>query len=487
MSHSRSKSRGICNRCGQLRTLASQIRGYCKPCGYDRGHCSKCLAYRKIYVRGRCYLCYQDDLVRVRLNQMESDFVQPASQYNQYIFDLYLTYIKRYRMSYDHLKPTQDLAQYLEQTKVTPIRRWNDIYKLSRSFPLTRSPGSSVHDNGCAWMKIGYMLQELSVLGSRSDEYQHRVEALLEDMDSQTIVHVLAFARALKKSGRTDASINRLLSVLRSFNDWLSQLDPAECLLLAQTPSIECYFELSCNTQSYCSAVSIFRRLAAFYRFAKQAKLILHDPTQNIRLSRPAGRLVVCSKTQFDQLSTFLRDSNSNPEQALVITLVLFYGLTVADLAGACLDISHQTQGQLKIILSRRPRSRGRRYFNREQILEIPLDPSWLKLLSERFRLRWQTQFEKIKPKISFPKTPLYLHSRGLHNRNPSDEYIRALIKKATLNATGVPIPSRVLRQTCGHLMTRGDDASALGHLGWSPQFAFHYTWLPRILFQPKS
>lgn len=154
MGRWRSKYRGICRRCGHERTLVSITRGYCKPCSYEMGHCIRCMAYRKIYVQGRCYLCYQDDLLRVRLDRIQAGFVAPASSYNQYLFELYLTYLRRHRMSYDHLKPTIGLTKILSQSPVHPILRWNDVYRLSRRYPLTRSPGKSVHDNGCAWTKM---------------------------------------------------------------------------------------------------------------------------------------------------------------------------------------------------------------------------------------------------------------------------------------------------------------------------------------------
>jgi len=484
MTRSSPKHRGTCIRCGQVRTLVSLLRGYCKPCGYEKGNCTHCLAYRKLYVSGRCYLCYQDDLIRRRLSTIQ--LRNPACEYNQYLFDLYLSYLKRHRMSYDHLKPTLGLIRYLEQTPLTPIHSWSDIYKLSKSKPLTRSPGKDVHDNGCAWMKIGYMLLELGVLGSRSDEYKHRIDVLLEDFNSETAERISTFARLLKKSGRTEGSIFNSISELRSLNHWLSELDPPETLLLAGVSSLECYFDIICGMRSYSSVVVVLRRIRAFYHFAQQSYWILQDPTQNICPSRASQKLVICSKTQFEQLNVFLRNPNSNPEQALLIILILFYGFTTADLSGSSLDRAPKTQGQIKIILPRRPRSRGRRYYNREQILELPLDPPWLKNLTERFCERWRAHFAKIKPRTTFPRSPLFLDSKFLHNRNVSCDHIRSLIKKATAYATGTEISPRVLRQTCGHVMTRGDDASVLGHLGWSPQFAFHYTWLPRVLFQPK-
>lgn len=486
MSRYPSKPRGRCNQCGETRTLQSLASGHCKPCGYEWGNCNRCLAYRKIYVTGRCYGCYQDDLVRVRLNKIQSEFLHPASQYNQDLFGLYLTYVRRYRMSYDHVVPTQKLVKFLTQFPVSPIRSWNDVGTLSRRYPLTRSPGRLVHDNGCAWTKMGYMLQELGVLPPKSDEHQHRIQTLLEDMDSQTAEHVSRFVKQLKKSGRTDLTLTRYLPLLRSLVHWLSQLDPPETLLLANQMSLESYLECMGKTRSYSYVVTTFRRFAAFYRWAKREQLILLDPSKNIHLSRAAEKLSICSKTQFDQLGAFIRDPQTNVEHALAVTLILFFGLTNQDLAQATIDLDSDGKN-FKIILARRPRSRGRRHYNREQILELPGEPPWFEALIQRFCSHWQACAARIQSKASYPRAPLFFDPQFQHNRNLGDNYITGLLKMATLQATGIPIPPRVLRQTCGHLMTRGGDASALSRLGWSPQFAFHYTWLPRVRFTPKA
>ena len=414
------------------------------------------------------------------------EFTHPASQYNQYLFDLYLTYLRRHRLSYDYLKPTRGLMRCLEQKPLTPIRSWNDIYHLSRRHPLTRSPGRPVHDNGCAWIKIGYMLLELGVLASRSDEYQHRLDTLLADMGGGSAEPVLAFAKCLKNSGRTGICVVRHVSELRALNHWLSELDPPETLLLAQITGLECYLDLMRQMHSYATTRVTFLRIMAFYRWAKRNRLILQNPTHSFRLSRATAKILITSKTQVDQLCAFARDPSVNPDHALAVTLILFFGLTTADLAGATLYIAQGDKDRMQIILPRKPRSRGRRYYNREQILLLPNHPPWLWDLTQRFCSHWRTRFAKIQPKTTFPKTPLFCDPQLLHNRNLSDTYISKLVKTATWIATGVPIPPRVLRQTCGHLMTRGDDASALGQLGWSPQFAFHYTWLPRVQFQPK-
>ena len=80
---------------------------------------------------------------------------------------------------------------------------------------------------------------------------------------------------------------------------------------------------------------------------------------------------------------------------------------------------------------------------------------------------------------------PLILFQDYRANRPLSDETIRKRVQNATHAATGVEIPSSILRQTCGHIYSTRNDASLLSRLGWSPEFAFQYTWLPRQYFTP--
>jgi hypothetical protein len=154
------------------------------------------------------------------------------------------------------------------------------------------------------------------------------------------------------------------------------------------------------------------------------------------------------------------------------------------DLYRASFDPDFSSSTSLRIILGRKPTSRGKKYCNREQILKLPPEPCWLSQLQQRFSQHWKARYLKILPKATFPRTPLFLDPQCQHNRNLSPEYICKLVQLGTLSATGNSIPPRVLKQTCGHIHVRGDDASILSQLGWSPSFSFHYTWLPRQQFQ---
>ena len=324
------KPKGICNRCGHFRTLLSLVRGYCKPCGYEWGNCIRCCAYRRLFVSGRCYNCYQDDLVKKYLDEIAANF-KPASEYNNDLFNLSMNYTRRYRMTYSSLKPIRLFSKILTQYPIDPIRSWQQIYQIRKQYPLMTKPrGKSRKANGCLWHQVGYMLQELGVLGPRSDEFEHRIPRLIEDMDPETSERVIQFLKNLKSTGRTEATLNRFLSVLQIFNQWLSQLDPPETLWVANLKTIECYLDLMIRTLSYTHVTTTFRRLSGFYRWAKIKKFVLLDPTLGIQLSRPAQKILICSKTQYDQLIAFVKSEESNSVQALIILLCLFYGLTLA-------------------------------------------------------------------------------------------------------------------------------------------------------------
>jgi hypothetical protein len=99
--------------------------------------------------------------------------------------------------------------------------------------------------------------------------------------------------------------------------------------------------------------------------------------------------------------------------------------------------------------------------------------------------VQWSTRFEKTKK--TYPHHPLLLPYHGHYNRPICTHKVRERLKSATIAATGHYIPARILRQTCGHLYSKNGDASILSRIGWSPQFAFTYTWAPRTYFSPKK
>jgi hypothetical protein len=175
-------------------------------------------------------------------------------------------------------------------------------------------------------------------------------------------------------------------------------------------------------------------------------------------------------------LFAYVKSESSPAEEALCISLILFFAFKTEDLLRATVDTS--STERLKIILDESPRSYGNHHYNRKQILELPQNPAWLKSLQKRFIKTWQHNYAKTKQ--SYPCPRLLLPRNHHYTRPLNSKTLLKRIYAATLNATGRKITPKVLRQTCGHLHTKNGDGSALASLGWSPGFAFQYTWLPR-------
>lgn len=478
----RSSRVGICSLCGKNRWLGGKDRT-CKPCNYPEGVCSQCHGIRKLYVDGLCSMCYEDRQVRVGLLEVERNFFSSCS-YNQYLWSLYLIYIRRYQLKYFHLKQSRNLGQILSQEDIPVFHSWVDIKTISSRYPLTHRLTSS---KGCAWLKIGFMLQELGVLPPRGDELGFQIQNLLKSFDQKTRTQLIEpYLNVLTRTGRTASSLAYHLLTLRNLDRWVKSRSPNSGLIELNSVGMESYLDWLTESSSTSSPKHIRDVLSLshrFYRWCIQEKKVLLNPCGSIQVSREASRLVVCSPEQIHKLETFMRNSASSPSQALLISLVLFFGLTAEDLAFAQLDL---TQGVgLGIILRRKARSYGRHYYNRPQILQLPSNPTWYFNLQKRFYASWQIHYARVK--TTYPHHSLFLPKNGRSNRPLSTHCIGTRMKQATLAATGQAIPIRVLRQTCGSLHTQNQDASLLTRLGWSPQYAFHYTWLPRSYFVPTE
>ncbi len=421
-------------------------------------------------VRGLCYICYEDGLVRKKLMGLEI----PTSPYPQLLFDLYLTYIRRYDLKYHHLRQAKKLKPILETDPPAPFKSWLEVYQYDEKYPIAHKPNGT---KGRAVIKIGFMLEELGVLSPREEEVGRQIRSALAVFSNLERRWIDPLMDALKY--QADDTVCKLLINLKLFKRFCEKENQPDLLAVNQI-LIEKYV-LSLHGKNPAYIRSSFSSLNQTYRLLKFKKLIFSNPCSKINLSRVPLKLCVASEKQIHDLITFVRGASSEPEWALIIALILFYGLTPIQLTQAqCLY-----DDSLKIILRRKPITKGRRYYNREQTLSLPQNPPWFLRLQKTFFEQWSTRYEKIKK--TYPHRPLLLPYHGHYNRPICTHQARKRIKSATLAATGHYIPARILRQTCGHLYSKNGDASILSRIGWSPQFAFTYTWAPRTYFSVKK
>jgi site-specific recombinase XerD len=421
-----------------------------------------------------CYCCYQHGQVEKKLIDIEKSF-KPKSEYNRDLFFMYLTYIKRYRLSYFHAKQASAFALILASDPWPTINCWNDIYLLSSKYDLNHKNNKS---SGCAAFKIGHMLEELGVLPPNEEDLSKGIERKLAQLD---LLNVGPYARDihqwLKKSGRRDATIWNNLTYIHHYFEWGSitypKLDP---LTVHESKIIEFLRYLVSNGYKPSQQRNHLLVLKRFFARLCYHKKITKNPCDNIETNIIQPKINIITETDLKKLYSYICSQSSPPEEAFYLTLILFFGLRTEDLLKATLELREDKE--FRIILHQTPRSYGKHFYNRDQILELPQNPDWLTKLQERFLKKWQMEYSKVKQ--TYPSQRLVLPRHYHYSRPMHPQTLLNRIYNATTQATGHRIMPKVLRQTCGHLHTRNGDGSVLATLGWSPNFAFHYTWLPR-------
>jgi len=353
-----------------------------------------------------------------------------TNEYSLYIFDLYLNYTNRYKYKSAILKQANNLLGYLSLTPIKTLKNWKEIYAESDKYCASYKENKKV--TGCPFIKIGRMLTEIGVITSRYEDRSHYFGKLLKRFSSNltaiTEINIQAYLIHLKDKG---------------------------------------------HNQVYCHLT--FTHLSIFFRWCKAEKIILVNPCNKLQSSRPLQQITVCDEDTVNQLMRFVKNPKSCPEQAMIILLILVWGFRSEDLGHAKIEI---TNNEFRIVL-RRKSLKNIKYYNRKQIITFPSKPnSWIYLLQQRFYKEWLIQYQdRIK---SFPCYYLFL-PRYRAIRPLTNETIVARIYEATEAAVGKRITSRILRQTCGAIHSTASDASILATLGWSSDYCFNYTWVPKV------
>lgn len=462
---------GVCCKCRQKRRLENQ-EYRCKACSSRNGENKSCSHKDLNYVDGICVGCYQDQRIRKKLTELQKTW-KPACDYNELLFNCYIKYIRRCRLKLHHLNQAKRLIDVLSNQEIPRIRNWGQIYKLSEDNNLRLNKSRKQ----CAAIKIGYILQEIGVLGPRRLDYQHRIERGLLQLPDQLQKTVATYLAQLSKTGRADGTLIKQIGHILQFYKWLQTVYPQLTLLSItkiQISEFLAYYSYK-DSQPH-STRDIWLVLRRFYDYLMYKKNIFAHPCNGINIPKPHQSLTICSDLQIKQLIRYIKNTNTNPERAFLLSLILFFGFNAKDLIYATILPDDK---YFSIKMPKIPRSVGRHYYNREAILRLPSNPQWFSDLQKRFYNNWVKQYKQTTR--AHERFPLLMpRNEARYNHPVSDFTLRQRILKATMEATGSAIPPKVLRQTGGHLYVKDGDGSILSRLGWSPYFAFAYTWLPR-------
>jgi hypothetical protein len=447
---------------------------------FTYGQCEACKKEgKRIFSQGLCFYCYEYRQVNRKLIKLENKFI-PASDYNKYLFTLYLTYIRRYWMRYWHAKQAKKLKTLLERKPWDTILSWVQIFKLSDQYKLMR-PGYT--HKGCAIIRIGFMLEELGVLPPRETERGHHVERALRAFNGEDLEVIRSFLQMLKKDNVAKATNLIYLGIFRNFSCWLKENYPQATLITANHTMVKKYLDFLCLQKTDAHRIrATYYNLNRFYRFCRFKKLVLVNPCDNIKASPKQVKLYTCSQELFRKIQHYIKNPKSDPESALLLCLVLFLGFTSEDLRYAKIVQKHNT---FDIAMRRKPLSKGIHYYNRDQVVKLPIAPHWFLDLQRRYYQVWLDHYNRIKR--TYPHEFLLLPYDHNQSRSLSSCVIRQRMKKATKLATGKEIPIRSLRNTCAYVYILNQDASMLSRIGWATDTAFRHTYLTRIFISPEE
>jgi hypothetical protein len=356
------------------------------------------------------------------------------------------------------------------------IKSWHDVYVLSDLYQIIFN---AKKQQGNAFIKIGLMLSELGLLPPRENDMDHILADRLVNFNTSVIE---SYTSELLKINTSKATVEKYLTILLSLESMGIRDFNINSLLLLNQFQISSYLDQQTNVlKSLQQKRKIFLIVRKFYDWAVFNKHININPVVYPSPSREASRLVICNDHQLLLIQNYIRNSNTNSELAFLLSLIIFFGFTTKQLAQSQLMIQNDV---LCIKLNRYSLTKGKKYYNRKELLQLPQKPQWFFNLQKRFYKDWLEHYSKVTK--TFPGTPLVLSNSNISNRYLHTSTVCNRIKKATAEAIGHTIAGRILRQTCGHIYSSKADSSILATLGWSDQFAFHYSWLPRTYVTKK-
>jgi hypothetical protein len=440
--------------------------------------CEKCRKTSLFSYHDRlCDPCHLDPLYLVRLDKVAQSFKAPSA-YNQHLLDLHIRYLKSRPVRSHHLSETRLLMKMLESAPLPVIRSWRDIDLLSKELAM-RNSGPLTSGNPI--YKIGKMLEDLGVLPHRLTDRESLLENLYARCPEEISRVLRRYHDHLKKKGCVVGGRYGTTRTVIGFQIWLSQFKPELSLFTVFEPTVLQYLQSTKDGDR-----SGIRRNAInrFYRWAVHERLVLTNPAQGIPVPKIIRSMSVLSDHQIRQIESFVKNPESDAEYAIILALVLYWGLTTVELALSTIDIR---DSQIWINLHRRQLGPGRKSHNRNQVLKLPRTPQWLAKLQRKFLNEWNERFEGARK--SFPNQPLLLRRSSVRrdNRHVGLNYVLDLFYQATRAATGVRIPPNVVRRTSGHIHTHHGDASRLTKLGWSLSTASDFSTLQRRYFSPAK
>ncbi|MGE4232041.1 MAG: hypothetical protein AB7F43_01815 [Bacteriovoracia bacterium] len=442
--------------------------------------CTGCGKSVPVHARELCHYCYQRRLCLRILNELDRN-LKPESEYNRQLFTLYLTYTKRLlTLKSCTWMQAKKLAAILEEKPISIIQDWAAVHGLSKKHQLGYQ--SYRKRKNCAFLRIGYMLQEIGVLPNLQIEQSIALQNHLAAFDEKSLAVVKKYIEMMRRRKRLPKTIVLHLISLKFLLLFLKESDPTANLLTANHGLIEKFIEAQARNRTDPLTINPrVHQIKHFYRWARVERLILCDPCAKIERPLPAPKVRVCSPEQIERLVLFMKNPKADARQAMILALAMFFGFTARDIVLSRLEIRTDSL----CLLPQKVTARNPRSFRPPEVVALPRNPKWFYELQKRFYADWCNHYKTLR--TPQPIRWLILPGNMRSNNPTSYNLIRMLVRRATTSATGTEIPIRFLRQTCGHIYATDCDASILNRFGWAPSTAYKYVWTPRVFYSRPS
>ena len=355
----RSGPKRPCPRCAKYRPIFDPA-GRCDWCVYASRPrppvvtppCIDCAQNRPIVARGRCSRCLQKSPETTR-RYADGLASRLGAARPQWYYSFVVHVVERYTPSEARLR-LRELGRLLLATcdpaeLVTAATRPDGLFTpLGRAldeFFDAAGPRRATGDT------------EARAAGRRTRVIHTVPDALRPMVTTFSVAELANRQRARRCGGRilTDRTLLIHLQVVADFAHHISDVD--DWATVAQD-DVEAYLLLRPPAASY-----VLPSLRAFFTWARQQRVILVDPTRDVRngLRRRFSGPVVDLATQRRLFRRWTTDLDVAPNEALIGLLTLLHGATVDDLRHlGVADIDHAGR---TIVLTARPQP-------------VPLDPS---------------------------------------------------------------------------------------------------------------
>jgi hypothetical protein len=520
----------ICSVCGKVCSSSLISRAICKTClnleRNGRATCIQCHKPKVIYVKSAhlCKQCYLDRLAPSRLRKYIENFIAP-NPFTTMLFQLLASTIDWSNVTCATAHRFHAFGEFLQTHPFHEPLTWQTIEDTCTILPANQQRPKLIR--GCL-QKVAYLLATKGQMESRETYIAKRnASGLLKYVPLRLQALVECYTDWLWERKLTPATIRQHLAVLASFWIWCEQHNiqaPEQVSSELVTEFLlSLYWKWHCsrcqetipfepsNRQaprlcthcgaigtlsqiSWCTQSTVAHHRAAllgFFDWAKVNHLVVANPVQR-RIPLPPKTIRHYPIEITKQLCS-LSAPDIDPTEGLILYLIIVHACSSRELQHAQLPTVLPLTKAIPVpslaecyyvVLSKVAPSRGRRSPGRPLTrLDFPsLAAPWLTPLLERF----ERQRQEIVKDTNNPY--LFVVPGYAHRRTPvSDEFIRKLVKRASLHILGAPCNTRLLRQTAAVMLADTISAGILPWLGWNEQQAFVYAWAPREVIIPQT